>query len=381
MAAGPIIILLPYLSCSGLELFGLRFAADLQARGHPVLVAAPDASLIAEQCFERGLPRLEFPEIKKYEPWSIPACVKMMRETMPAAIIAFRTQLMYPIHLARLITGMHVKYFLFYRLGAGRFFRKDPFHRRLFNYLSAVVPNAEHVENRIYKYWGVEPEKVVCIKSGVDTKKYQPDNKKRQAFRARLGLGENDFLIGSSGRIHPEKGSEILLRTLFDENGPARRRSDVKLVYVGREYQDGYNEHLHKVAKELKVGERFKILPFTNDVTEVYPGFDLFAFAVTSSETYAYVALEAMACGVPPMVPLVGGMKEMYTDGQQGWFFEHRNTDSLRQTLKEILAMPRKDIIATGRQARQRIVARASWSKMMDKYLQLFKNCKVEGYY
>jgi glycosyltransferase involved in cell wall biosynthesis len=378
MSDRPIVILLPYLSCSGLELFGLRFAQDLLARGIPAVVAAPDDSLIAGQCYDRKIPRWEFPETKKYEPWSFPACSKMFLELEPRAVIAFRTQMMYPIHYARLRTGKHVPFFLFYRIGAGNYYRNDPIHRRLFRYLSAVVPNADHVKNKICKYWAIDSEKVVCIKSGVDTRRYRPDPALRSSLRKEIGIGEGDFLIGSTGRIHPEKGSEILLRALFASDGAAAGRKDVHLLYVGREYEPGYIDHLNSVAAQLGVAQQFHIIPFRNDIETVYSALDLFAFAVTSHETYAYVTLEAMASGVVPVVPHIGGMKEMYTDGVEGWFFEHRNTESLKKVLTKALTSSKKELVAMGGLARQRIVEKASWKAMMETYLDLFRRCGVD---
>lgn len=372
-------MLLPYESCSGLELFGIRFAADLLGRGIPALIAAPDATLIAEQCHSRNIPQHAFPVIQKYEPWSLPACISMLRRHQPAAVVAFRSQLMYPLHLARLLTGIHTPIFMFYRIGAGNYLRKDPLHRRLFKHLSAVVPNADHVANKIRQYWAIDPEKVVCIKSGVDTRRYRPDAQRRTALRAELGISEKDFLIGSFGRIHPEKGSEILLRTLFDDAGPAHDRSNVHLLYVGREYQSGYIDQLKAVAESIGAASRFHVLPFRNDVETVYSALDLFAFAVTSHETYAYVALEAMASGLPVLVPHTGGMKEMFTDQVEGWFFEHRNQESLRQVLNKILQTESSRIREMGCLARQKIETSASWDKMMDQYLQLFKKCNVFG--
>lgn len=380
MTDRPVIMLLPYESCSGLELFGIRFTADLRQRGIPAMVAAPDATMISEQCFAREIERHEFPVVKKYEPWALPACVKLLHERQPAAVVAFRSQLMYPLHLAQLITGIRVPVFLFYRIGAGNYTRKDPLHRRLFKHLAAVVPNADHVANKIRQYWGIAPEKVVCIKSGVDTERYRPDAQRRQQLLRELGLGDDAFLIGSSGRIHPEKGSEILLRTLFEEQGPARNRKDVHLLYIGREYQPGYIDKLKNIAGELGVAPQFHVLPFRNDVETVYSALDLFAFAVTSHETYAYVALEAMASGVAPIVPYTGGMKEMYSDGVEGWFFEHRNQQSLQKVLEKALACSPKQVHEMGLHARQRIIETAGWDAMMMNYLQLFARCRVTGF-
>ncbi len=378
MSHGPITMLLPYESCSGLELFGIRFAADLLCRGIAAQLAAPDATLIAEQCFDRSIPRHAFPVVKKYEPWSLPACIGLLRQHRPAAVVAFRSQLMYPLHLARLITGQNSPIFLFYRIGAGNYQRRDPLHRRLFRHLAAVVPNADHVADKIRKYWAIDAEKVVCIKSGVDTNRYRPDAFRRRQIREELGVGANSFLIGSSGRIHPEKGSEILLRTLFAGDGPGRGRSDVHLVYIGREYAPGYSEHLRRVAAELGVGKQFHLLPFRNDIETVYAALDLFAFAVTSHETYAYVVLEAMASGLVPIVPFTGGMKEMFADGVEGWFFEHRNQNDLKKTLEKALSCPSDKLKQMGRSARLRIEHQAGWDKMMEKYLDLFRRRGVK---
>lgn len=360
------------MSCSGLELFGLRFARDLLDRGISVRVACPENSLLWKQCEQRGIPSWAYPEAAKYELVSYPAAYRMLRDLDPCAVIGFRTQVLYPLHAARVLLRQHARLYLFYRTGAGKLFRKDPIHRFLFNQVSAVIPNAEHVRMRMLKYWAIDPEKVVCIRSGIDAKKYHPDETRRKAFRAELGLDESAFVIGNSGRIHPEKGAEILLRSLFDQNGSARNRPEVNLVYVGREYESGYADHLRRVAAQLNAETRFHILPFRNDVEKIYPGFDLFGFAVTSSETYAYVVLEAMASGVPAVVPAVGGMVEMYQDKKEGWFFEHKNEAALRNTLSHILAMSRSEIAATGERARARIIQKASWESMMRVYLDLF---------
>lgn len=380
MQQKPVVVLLPYDSCSGLELFGLRFARDLLDRGHQAVVAAPDNSLLAKQCSDRNIRRWSFPAARKYEFSSFPAGKRMLEDLQPAAVIAFRTQMIYPIHLARLLTGQHCPFFLFYRIGAGNFYRKDPLHRRLFANLAAVVPNADHVRNKILKYWGIDQAKVVCIKSGVDTEKYRPDSERNRQFRQELGIADSDIIIGSSGRIHPEKGSEILLRGLFGEGGAGAARPDVHLVYIGREYEPGYADHLRQVADQSGVAKRFHILDFRNDVEKVYSAFDIFAFAVTSSETYAYVILEAMASGVMPVVPATGGLVEMFTDGIEGLFFEHRNADSLRSALSKVLLMSPDKRQQMKLAARQKILSTASWRMMMNHYDHLFHKCRVPGF-
>ena len=380
MTEKPVIMLLPYASCSGLELFGLRFARDLLDHGHRALVAAPVGSLIAKQCADRGIELYPFPVTTKYELVSYPAAYKMLRELEPAAVVAFRTQMMYPVQLARVLNNQHVPFFLFYRIGAGSLYRKDPIHRYLFKNLAAVVPNADYVKNRILKFWGIESSKVLCIKSGVDTKRYQPDIEARLKLRQELGLREDAVIVGSSGRIEQMKGSEDLLRAMFDVGGAGRAYENVHLVYIGRETESGYIDHLRRLASEFGYSSQFHVLGFRNDVEKVYPAYDLFAFAVNVREAYAYVVLEAMASGVMPIIPDAGGLGEMFSHGVEGFFFEHRNQESLRNTLVEALAIEPARRRAMGEEARQRIIEKASWQVMMQQYLDLFKKCHVQGF-
>ncbi len=377
LAGRPFLLLLPYPSLSGLELFGLRFARDLLDRGLPAAVASPPGGLIADQCVSRGVPWVPLPVLWRWDPRAVARLAGFLREGNPRAVVAFRSQAIYPLHLARLLTRSRTPFLLFYRLGAGNQPRRDPLHRVLFRHLAAVVPNADHVRNKILLKWAIDPAKVVCIKSGIDIGRYRPDPSRRAAFRQALGLPADAFVIGNTGRIHPEKGSAILLETLFGPGGPGCDRADLHLVYVGREYRPGYGDDLRARAAALGAADRFHLVPFRDDVEAVYPGFDLFALAVTAVETYAYVALEAMACGVVPVVPSTGGMKEMFTNGREGFFFRHRDPDDLRRVLAEALALPAPARAAMAAAARARIEATANWTTMMEAYLALFRRLGI----
>jgi glycosyltransferase involved in cell wall biosynthesis len=362
---------------SGLELFGLRFANDLRTHGNPVVVACPHGGPIHSRAREMSLPTSDLAPFSKWSPVGIFRLIRLFRSLRPHSIVAFRTGNAYPVHLGKLITRLHAPLFLFYRIGAGNHSRRDPIHRRLFQQIAGVVPNAEHVENKIRKFWAISPEKIQCIRSGVDTEVYRPDPERRRIFREMAGIPPDALVFGNTGRIHPEKGSRILLETLFSRGCFDSTPREVHLVYIGREYVPGYSAELKEVARNLGVADRFHILPFRSDIQEAYPGFDFFALAVTSHETYAYVTLEAMASGVVPVVPLVGGMKEMFTHGCEGFFFTHRNTQSLREALMVCLNLSEQKTREMGILSRKRIEQTASWENMMLKYVRLFGNSGI----
>ena len=373
----PLLVMLPYASMSGLELFGVRFCLDLQSRGIPVVLAAPRDSLLHRTCLERQVNWVEMPVGPRLDPLALPRIYRLLRTLKPCAAVGFRTHVMYPFHLARLLTGQRCPLFLFYRLGAGNYQRRDPLHRVLFKHLAAVIPNSDHVKNKILAKWAIAPEKVVCIKSGIDTRKYRPDAERRSAFRKSVGVPDEAFLIGSTGRIHPEKGSEDLLRALYGPGGAAVHRPDVHLVYVGREYQAGYADRLKAMARRFDAETRFHLAPFRAEVEAVYPAFDLFTLAVTSHETYAYVVLEAMACGVPPLIPATGGLKEMVRPGVDGFLYPHRDQEALRRELATVMQHPAR-LEKIGRAARAWIEREADWDQMMERYLAVFRQQRVE---
>jgi glycosyltransferase involved in cell wall biosynthesis len=377
----PLLLLMPYDSFSGMELFGLRFARDLQEHGNRVVVASPPGSAIERQAREWGLPRCEIPRGN----WAIArhftSFSQSILDVAPSGIIGFRTKAGYYAHLACLLHRIHIPLVLLYRLGAGNSFRRDPIHRVFFKNMAMVIPNAEHVRKKIVKYWGISPEKVVCIRSGIDLRKYFHSVERRKKLRDTLSLTEKDLVVGCTGRIHPEKGSEILIHTLFGEQGLAKSVPGTHLLLVGKEYAPGYAMYLQSLAKRLGFSDNLHILPFEPHVEEVYSGFDVFAFPVISHETYAYVALEAMASELPCVLPYVGGMKEMLIDGQSGLYFPHQDQEQFRSTLKKTLLMPKNERALLGAAARQRIVMFGNWETMMLEYVQQFKKLNIPLHY
>lgn len=365
-------MLLPYSSCSGLELFGLRFAVSLKKKNINAIVATDKNSIIAQECKKRNISVFHFQTANKYNVSSWDYCYKLLKQLKPRAVIAFRTQQLYPLQFARLLLKQHTKIYLFYRISPGKIFRKDPIHRYLFRNVAGVVPNSDYVSSRIFNYWGIDLSKVRCIKSGVDTNKYIPDQSLRLKFRRELKIEESTFLIGNTGRIEHKKGSEDLLRAVFEEGGAGYQNPHVKLVYAGRETINGYTQHLKNIAKELNASDRFIVLPFRSDVETLYPAFDIFALAVKVREAYAYTVLEAMACAKPVLVPSTGGLAEMIENEVEGWYYELNDFKKLKETINLAYSLDKEKLNNMGYKARERILNNASWEKMMNEYFNFF---------
>ncbi len=137
------------------------------------------------------------------------------------------------------------------------------------------------------------------------------------AFRRRMGIPGNVFVVGHLGRLAPEKNLEFLSREVADF---ARVRPEVHFLVVGagpsekgmRELFDraGLSARLH-VAGVLQ----------QQALADALHAMDVFAFA-SRSETQGMVLTEAMAAGLPVVALDASGVREVVVDGRNGRLLE-----------------------------------------------------------
>lgn len=126
-------------------------------------------------------------------------------------------------------------------------------------------------------------------------------------FRAEVGIGDNDSLVGAAGRIDTWKGFDLLLSAV---DGLRAGRPDVHVVVAGGPVagKQSYAETLAERANHLPgvhwLGPR-------QDMPELLADLDVFVLPSTEPEPFSAVALEALASGVPVAASAHGGSPEM----------------------------------------------------------------------
>jgi 1,2-diacylglycerol 3-alpha-glucosyltransferase len=156
---------------------------------------------------------------------------------------------------------------------------------------------------------------IEVIPTGVDSVRFSPGND-GLAIRERLGIG-NDQMVLSLGRIAWEKNLDLLLegfKILWNDRG------NVKLVVAG----DGpARKHYLQKAIEMGMGDRVLFPGFVSDeeLASFYAACDAFTLA-SKFETQGLVVLEAMASGKPVSAINYRALKEIVSDGQNGFLFE-----------------------------------------------------------
>jgi len=126
----------------------------------------------------------------------------------------------------------------------------------------------------------------------------------RQAVRRRLGLRGGDVMILHVGRLHAQKGQDILI----DAFARARRESpELILFLVG---QGKLREALEQRAETAGVRQAVRFENSIGDVTSYYRAADLFVFP-SRYEAFGIVLLEAMTAGLAVVASRVGGIPEV----------------------------------------------------------------------
>ena len=172
------------------------------------------------------------------------------------------------------------------------------------------------------------------IYNGVDLEHWQPANGEMSApaLRKALGFGQNDYVIGLSAVLRPEKNPTQLVdalarlrkhglpaRALFIGDGPERGRVEAR-------------------ARALGVADRVVISGLQEDVRPFLSVCDVVALT-SFTEAFSLAAIEAMALGRPVVHADVGGAAEMIQSGHDGWLFPVGDTATLVDRLG-VLADP-----------------------------------------
>lgn len=184
-------------------------------------------------------------------------------------------------------------------------------------------------------------------------------------IRAKLGIPKTALVIGSVGRLHPQKGYSDLIHAA---SALSRTVQNLQVLIVGEGAQRPF---LEAECTRLGLSDRVTLLGFRTDVAEILPAVDIFAMT-SYYEGLPIALLEAMRASLPCVVTDAGGMREAVLDGVTGYVVRPGDLGDLLSKLL-ILAIDAEMRLQMGIAAQNRFVQQFSASSMAKKYWNLYR--------
>ena len=196
---------------------------------------------------------------------------------------------------------------------------------------------------------------VRAIPFGVDTELFTPARRSaalRRELLARCGLGEQDTLLVGIGRHHPEKRWPLVIEAAAAARHGDRRAGVVLLGDgIGRRGVEKAAAAVDQTVVMGQVADRSELARILASADGLIHG--------CASETFGLVAGEALAAGVPLIVPGIGGASELARPAWSETFAQLR-VNQATAAVERFMARDRGLMAAAAARAGETLVGPAS---------------------
>lgn len=227
---------------------------------------------------------------------------------------------------------------------------------------ATVSVNRDDYPPRLVREFAFPPERLSVIYNGVRVPAAAPTAADKLAAKRRLGLHEEDFVVAYVGRVSPEKG----LRFMVDALPACDAR--VRLVVAG---EGDELQAIRDRAEGAGVSPRVRFLGFVQNPFEVFTAADVAVVPSLWNEAFGRVVVEAMACSSAVVATAVGGMRELFDDGHEGFFVPKEDAPALADAVNRLVADP--DLLVRMQRAARRLAEqRYSTTRVAGEYGALY---------
>lgn len=177
-------------------------------------------------------------------------------------------------------------------------------------------------------------KKIIVIPSGIDIQKFYVTNslkEKAKEIRKKYNINDDDFVIGSVGRVAAEKSFDKMIENLVPL---VRINNKIKFMLVGAGPE---LNKLKKLAKDLKVDKNviFTGLIDYDLVPSYYQSFDIMT-SFSKTETQGMTIVEGLAASKPVVCINDTSFEAMVEHNYNGYLFE--TDDEFRKYVLELMS-------------------------------------------
>ncbi len=328
------------LEMGGTELFALDLAKESIKHGHRVVWGTVKAGGLKKFVSEQGIELVNCHLQRRPFPRIVSAIIALKRTVKKYNIDIIHSADVYSALISCLAFGRRKKCPKLVWTNVGIGINSYGKIKKLCEpYLDAITTETNYIRNRLLEA-GFEPEKIfVCYRC----RPMKEPMKSREEIRKELKLEDDDFLIGSMGRLAKPKGNHTIISAL---PSVLKEHPNVKFLIVG----DGIEKkNLIDLAHRLNMQDRVIFYGFSTDVAELYNAMDAVVFP-TYYEALGHICFEAMHYKKPLIASCTGGILETVTNNVNGLLVPPAKTEEWAYAIKRIINEPqlRRSLVENG---------------------------------
>ena len=360
------LLLLNNLGIGGSEWKIVRIANALRQGGHDIHLAYLNAPHTLRGRLDPGLPVFHLGRTGKF---SFPALGRLKRYILEQQISHVACVNQYPLLYAQAVAWQLGKWApVISALINTTDFRTSRDERQMIVY-APLLRRATHLvfgcrlqEEQWMERYDLPSANSRVIYNGVDHAHFNAAAvaETREQLRRRYGFPLDAFIAITVGRLSPEKQQTDLIQAVA---ALAARGLPVHALLVGDGDARGAIE---RCIADLGVRDRVHLSGAADEVRPFLKLADAFVLTSTT-ETFSNAALEAMAMGLPVILPRIGGAAEMVEAGQNGFLYSPGNVTALAGHIAALAGdenLSRK----VGRAAMTQVQSRFGFARMADEY-------------
>jgi glycosyltransferase involved in cell wall biosynthesis len=237
----------------------------------------------------------------------------------------------------------------------------------------AIIATDRALEPTVERHLHPRPGQMRTIPNGIDVPAADalagPEDGLK--MRQRAGIGADETVILTAGRIEFNKGADVLAAALARVFGPGAPRSSAawRWVIAG----DGpFKPDLERAIAASGIGGYVQWAGRVpdRDLHAWYEAATLFVHP-TRYEGSSLVTLEAMAHRRAIVASRAGGLPDKVQDGVNGWLVDPGDAGELARAIDEALSNPAR-LSAMGKESRRILESRFAWTALADEHIALY---------
>ncbi|MBU1130831.1 glycosyltransferase [Patescibacteria group bacterium] len=226
--------------------------------------------------------------------------------------------------------------------------------RILSRFTNQIIAVSQAVKNYQTLKEKIPSQKIIVIYNGLDLNRF-PFNYRPLRQAATLGI---------IGRLEPQKGHAPALLAFKEV---LKKYPQTKLLIIG---QGSLKPKLVKLGQKLHIADSLSWQSPRENVNDFLKQINIL-LAPSLWEGFGIVAIEALAAGVPVIASQVDGLKEIITDGENGFLAPVNNPGGLAQKIIEVMENSDK-LEGVSLKGRKKVINLFTIQQMAERYQKIY---------